>query len=82
MRKIKEAWAEAVRQIPLLYPGVEVIMVNPVGLSQLKNVKKINTGKTPKALFNPPPGTPAPTPWVQPPAPSPDATPRGARRAA
>ena len=66
MRKIKEAWAEAVRQVPKLYPGVEVVMVNPVGLKDLKNVKKINTGKRPKPLFNPPPGTPAPAPWSQP----------------
>lgn len=66
VRKIKEAWAEAVKQVPILYPGVRLIMVNPMGLAGLKGVEKINTGKRLKPLFNPPAGTPPPSPWVQP----------------
>jgi hypothetical protein len=50
------------------YFGVQLIMVNPVGLKQLKIVQQLNLGKRPKALFTPPPGTPAPTPFEQPPA--------------
>jgi hypothetical protein len=55
-------------QMPVLYPGVELILVNPMGLNQLKGVKKINLGKQPRTLFTPPPGTPplAPTPGVRP----------------
>ena len=70
VRKIKEAWAEAVKQVPILFPGVELILVNPVGLSGLKGVQKMNTGKRQRPLFTPPPGTPAPAPWGQPPAPA------------
>jgi hypothetical protein len=33
--KIRQAWAEAVKQIPVMYPGVEIIMVNPSGLTSI-----------------------------------------------
>ena len=52
--KIRQAWAEAVKQIPIMYPGVEIIMVNPSGLTDLikgnPGVSKLLTGvkgKTP-----------------------------------